>query len=104
VIGRYYFTDSNGGFAFRSFLATPVLQLFDTLLRDVTGVGSGKSLQDKVTQTRVAYVAQSKSGVCSGLSALKKEIAAQAAKKIPSATAAGLKSEADVIGATLSCS
>lgn len=104
VIGRYYFTDANGGFAFRSFIATPVLQLFDTLLRDVTGVGPGKSLQDKVTQTRTAYVAQSKSGTCTGLSALKKEIAAQAGKKIPAATAAVLKSDADGLSATLSCS
>jgi probable HAF family extracellular repeat protein len=104
VIGRYYFTDSSGRFGFRSFLATPVLTLLDTLLRDVTGAGPGKSLQDKVTQTRAAYVAQNKTGVCSGLSALKKEIAAQTGKKIASSTAASLKSEADVLGATLTCS
>jgi probable HAF family extracellular repeat protein len=103
AIGRYYFTDSNGRFAFRSFLATPVTQLFDGLLRSVTGVGPGKSLQDKVTQARAAYVAQNKAGVCSGLSSLQKEIAAQAGKKIPSAKAAALKSEAGVIGSTLGC-
>jgi probable HAF family extracellular repeat protein len=103
VIGRYYVTDSNGQFAFRSFLATPVVQLLDGLLRSVTGVGSGKSLQDKVTLARAAYVAQNKVGVCSGLSSLQKEITAQTGKKIAAAKAGALKSEAGVIATTLSC-
>ncbi len=61
VIGRYYLTGSNG-ITFRGFIATPVLKLLDGLLKDVTGVGPGKSLQDKVNQSRAAYVAQNKNG------------------------------------------
>ena len=103
VIGRYYVTDANGQFAIRSFIATPVLNLLDTLLRDVTGVGPGKSFTDKVTQSRTAYVAQNKVGVCSALSGLQKEIAAQTGKKVSQTTAGALKSETGVIVKTLGC-
>ncbi len=103
VIGRYYVTGANGQFAFRGFIATPLTSLLDALLREVKGVGPGKSLQDKVTQSRAAYLAQNKVGVCSGLSSLRKEIAAQTGKKIPIAKAASLESEATVISTTLGC-
>ena len=105
VIGRYYVTDPGNParVVFRSFLATPVLQLFDGLLHDVTGIGPGKSLQEKVTQTRQAYVAQNKATTCSGLASLQKEIAAQAGKKVTRASATALQSEATGIATTLGC-
>lgn len=103
VIGRYYVPNPKGGLAFRSFLATPILRLFDGLLQGVTGVGPGKSLQDKVTQARGAYVAQNKTATCSALSALMKELAAQAGKKVPQATATARRNETAVIASALSC-
>lgn len=103
VIGRYYMMDANNRFTFRGFIATPVVRLLDVLLRDVTGVGPGKSLQSKVSQSRTAYLAQNKSGACSGLLSLQKEITAQTGKKIQHATAAALQGQAKVLVATLSC-
>ena len=105
VIGRYYVTvpGNPGQLRFRSFLATPVLQLFDGLLRDVTGVGPGKSLQDKLAKARKAYVAQNKATACSGLSSLQKEIGAQTGKKIPPASAAVLQGDVASIASTLGC-
>lgn len=85
------------------FLATPILQLFDGLLHALTGVGSGKSLQDKVTQARQAYTAQNKTATCSALSALTKELTAQAGKKLPQSTATARRNDTAVIAAALSC-
>jgi probable HAF family extracellular repeat protein len=103
VIGRYYPTDPNGQLAFRSFLATPVSHLFSTLLRDVTGVGPGKSFQDKVTQAQHAYVAQNKTTTCSALSSLQKEITAQTGKKVAIVTAAALQKETTGLEQALTC-
>jgi probable HAF family extracellular repeat protein len=103
VIGRYYPTDANGHVVFRSFLATPVLNLFNTLLHDVTGVGPGKSFQDTVTQARQAYVAQNQKTTCSALSSLQKEIKAQTGKKVATATGAALQTETAALKQTLSC-
>src|SRR5262249_5572599 len=102
-IGRYYPTDANGKGVFRSFLATPILNLFGTLLHDVTGVGPGKSFHDKVTQAQQAYVAQNKSTTCSALSALQREISAQTGKKVTATTAAALQTETAGLKQTLSC-
>jgi probable HAF family extracellular repeat protein len=103
VMGRYYPTNANGQVVFRSFLATPILNLFSALLHDVTGVGPGKSFQDTVTQAQNAYVAQSKTATCSALSSLQKEITAQTGKKVPPSAAAPLQAQVTAIRTTLGC-
>jgi probable HAF family extracellular repeat protein len=105
VIGRYYVEvpGNPGQIGFRSFLATPILQLFDGLERDVSGVGPGKSLQNKVAQAKQGYSADNKGATCSSVSSLQKEIAAQAGRKIPMTVASALQNQAAAIAATLGC-
>jgi uncharacterized protein YjiK len=77
-------------------------QLTD-LLPQVTGVGPGASLADKVKDVRSRVAANDKAGACSGLNDFISEVNAQKGKKITSGQAAAFIAQADNIKAALGC-
>jgi hypothetical protein len=77
-------------------------QLTD-LLAQVTGVGPGTSLADKVTAIRSMVAANDKAGACSGLDDFVGQVNAQKGKKVTSAQSASFITQANNIKATLGC-
>jgi streptogramin lyase len=77
-------------------------QLAD-LLTDVTGVGPGTSLADKVKQAQSYLTANDVSDACSTLSALINEVQAQSGKAIPADQAATLTATIKRIRTVLGC-
>ncbi len=74
------------------------------LLTDVTGVGPGRSLADKVTSLEAFVSANDVPDACSTLGGFIHEVNAQAGKKIANAQAASFISRAQGIEAVLGCS
>jgi hypothetical protein len=69
----------------------------------VTGVGSGTSLADKVTQIRGYVAANDNSHGCSSLGAFMNQVQAQMGKNLTTAQAASLLNQARDIKTTLNC-
>ncbi len=99
-------TDVAGNGASGSFTvqvkASAAMQLSD-LLTQVTGVGPGASLANKVTQIQAYVSANNKASACSLLNAFISEVAAQTGKKLTTAQAASFTTQANNIKATLGC-
>ena len=78
--------------------------LLKQLAADVAGVGSGKSLANKVTLAQTYYEVPDVQATCAVLTDFVREVKAQAAKKKLTATqAATLTSDANAIMAALGC-
>ena len=77
-------------------------QLSD-LLTQVTGVGSGTSLADKVRQAQSFLAASDVADACSTMTALANELRAQSAKTIPADKAATLIANANQIRNVIDC-
>ena len=69
----------------------------------VTGVGPGKSLPDKVTETQAFLAVNDTANACSTLGAFTSEVNAQAGKKVDSILAGHLTTQASNIDAALDC-
>jgi len=73
------------------------------LLAEVTGVGPGKSLADKVTLAQTYYSANDIPNTCSQLTAFGNEVNAQKEKKISPSLAGQIISDAQTIQAAIGC-
>ena len=73
------------------------------LLTAVTNVGAGTSLADKVKQIKQDVAANDTTGACQGLSAFIAQVNAQTGKKLSTAQAASLTTEARSIKTILDC-
>jgi phospholipase/lecithinase/hemolysin len=80
-----------------------VVSLLQQLLADVTGVGPGKSLANKVTEAESYYVAADIEATCGVLQGFMNQVRAQTGKKLTSAEAGGFRSDAGAIMATIGC-
>jgi hypothetical protein len=80
-----------------------VSQQLAALLREVTGVGPGKSLANKVTAAQAYYAASDIQATCAMLTGFVNEVHAQNRKKIGQALDAKLISDANAIRAAISC-
>ena len=69
----------------------------------VTGVGSGTSLADKVTQAQASLRANDVAGACSTLNALNNQLTALSGKSVPTGVATSLISDATRIRNVLGC-
>ena len=74
-----------------------------TLLPQVTGVGSGTSLADKVKQIQAYVAANDKANACSGLTDFISAVKAQSGKKLTVAQATSFSAQAQNIEAALGC-
>jgi hypothetical protein len=98
-------TDTNGNTSSASFtvhVKGASEQLAD-LLTDVTGVGPGTSLADKVKQAQSYLAANEVRDACSTLSALNNEVQAQSGITIPAAQAETLTATVNRITTVLGC-
>jgi probable HAF family extracellular repeat protein len=98
VAGLWNDFDSSG-----MFLATPISLLFSRLLRDVTGVGPGKSLANKVRHALAYYEAQDGQATCAMLTGFSREVRAQRGKKIAAPLANRLIADARAIARAIDC-
>jgi beta-glucosidase len=73
------------------------------LLAMVQGVGPGNSLNAKVKSIQAAIAGGRTADACDRLAAFANEVRAQSGKKIPAATAADLRREADRVAAAVGC-
>ncbi len=73
------------------------------LLADVTDVGPGKSLADKIARAQAAYAASDIPATCTVLGAFVNQVGAQTGKKLSEAQASGFTSDADIIIEALGC-
>ena len=80
-----------------------VAELLATLLNDVTGVGPGTSLADKVKQVQAYVAADDKPAACSTLNDFINLVTAQTGKKVTAAQAASFIAQATAIKSTLGC-
>lgn len=87
----------------RGFLATPISLLFSQLLRDVIGVGPGKSLANKVRHALAYYEAQDRQATCAMLQGFRGEVRAQRGKKIAAPLAKRLIADARAISRAIHC-
>jgi Glycine rich protein len=83
--------------------ATPVTDQLSTLLAAVTGVGSGKSLADKVTLIQGYVAANNQPAACTTLNDFINLVKAQIGKKLTIAQAASFTAQATAIKTTLGC-
>lgn len=91
----------------RSFIAStaqPAAALFQALLTSVIGVGPGQSLESKIQEALLAYLAGNTQSSCSGLNAFQHEVNAQDGKKIEHATALELIQQAVGLTTAIGCS
>jgi HYR domain-containing protein len=98
-------TDTHGNTSSASFtvhVKGAAEQLAD-LLTDVTGIGPGTSLADKVKQAQSYVAADDASDACSPLTAFTNEVEAQTHKTIPPAQAATMIASANRISNVLGC-
>ena len=89
-----------------AFIATPVddpAVLLSELASDVVGVGSGKSLANKMALAEAYYDANDIPATCAVLADFVREVAAQAGKKLTATQAATLTSDASSIMAAIGC-
>lgn len=82
---------------------TPINDQLTTLLTAVTGVGSGKSLADKVKQVQAYVAANNQPAACSTLNDFINLVKAQTGKKVTAAQAASFIAQATAIKTTLGC-
>jgi hypothetical protein len=73
------------------------------LLTQVTGVGPGRSLADKVNQILGSLAVNDKADACAGLSSFLGLVAAQNGKKLTSTQAASFTAQTKAIKTTLGC-
>ena len=78
-------------------------QQVTNLLAGVQGVGSGKSLSQKVSTAQSLLTQGNNAGACSTLAAFSNEVQAQAGKSISTADASSLLADAQRIESVLSC-
>jgi probable HAF family extracellular repeat protein len=113
LIGRYVIstpTDTQMPTKTRSFFASTGLSalsavdLFQTLLSAVAGLGPGNSLTGKIQQALVLFLAGNTSGSCSRVNAFLNEVNAQTGKKIDPQTAQQLLQEAGALEGVIGCS
>ena len=82
---------------------TTIPGLFQQLLADVTGVGPGKSLANKVIRAQTHYAPPDIQASCGVLGAFTNEVRAQAGKKLTEAEAADFTSDANAIKEAIGC-
>jgi probable HAF family extracellular repeat protein len=113
LIGRYIIstpTDTQMPTKTRSFIASTgqsalsAVDLFQTLLSSVAGIGPGNSLIGKVQQALVLFLVSNTSGSCSSLNAFLNEVNAQTGKQINPQTAQQLLQEAGTLEGVIGCS
>jgi probable HAF family extracellular repeat protein len=113
LIGRYVIstpTDTQMPTKTRSFIAATGLSalsavdLFQTLLSAVVGIGPGNSLIGKIQQALVLFLVGNTSGSCSSVNAFLSEVNAQAGKQIDPQTAQQLLQEAGTLEGVIGCS
>ena len=80
-----------------------VVSLLQQLLADVTGVGPGKSLADKVTLAEMYYLAPDLEATCGVLNGFTNQVRAQAGKKLTDTQATEFTSDANAIMETIGC-
>ena len=80
-----------------------VVSLLQQLLADVSGVGPGKSLADKVTLAEMYYVAPDIEATCGVLNGFTNQVRAQAGKKLTDTQATEFTSDANAIMETIGC-
>jgi hypothetical protein len=78
-------------------------QLVAALLVAVTGVGTGTSLADKVTDVQAYLAVPDIVSACSAMDDFKSQVSAQSGKKIPAPLATQLTADADAIEAAIPC-
>jgi phospholipase/lecithinase/hemolysin len=83
--------------------AAYVTTLLDRLLADVTGVGPGKSLANKVSGAQASFAAFNTNATCGKLGAFTNQIGAQAGKKLTDAQADEFTSDAHAIMDAIGC-
>jgi hypothetical protein len=81
----------------------PLDQLVAALLVAVTGVGSGASLADKVTDVQAYLAVPDIVSACSVMVDFGSQVSAQSGKKIPAPLATQLLADADAIEAAIPC-
>jgi len=81
----------------------PVSQQLAALLKEVTGVGPGKSLANKVELAQTYYAAKDVQATCAMLTAFVNEVEAQAGKKIGNTLDAKLIADANAIEDAIGC-
>ena len=92
-----------------AFLARPigassiVTQLFEALLRLVTGIGSGNSLLSKAEDASASYAAGDTAATCNKLGALSNEVNAQIGKKISPLVALQIQTSTAAIRIAIPC-
>jgi X-Pro dipeptidyl-peptidase len=98
-------TDASGNSSTGSFTVhvNGPTEFLAALLADVTGVGPGKSLADKVKAIQALVAAGKTADACSALAAFVNEVNAQAGKKVTQTKADALLAEAAQISALLAC-
>jgi hypothetical protein len=81
----------------------PVKQRLAALLTEVTGVGPGKSLANKVALAQTYYAAKDLQATCTVLTGFVNEVKAQAGKKIAPTLDAKLIADANAIETAVGC-
>jgi hypothetical protein len=81
----------------------PVSPLLAALLTEVTGVGPGKSLANKVALAQTYYAAKDVQATCAVLTGFVNEVKAQAGKKIAHTLDAKLIADANAIETAIDC-
>ena len=113
LIGRYIIStpaDTQTPTKTRSFIASTGLSalsavdLFQTLLSAVVGIGPGNGLISEIQQALVLFLAGNTSGSCSSVNAFLSEVNAQAGKQIDPQTAQQLLQEAGALEGVIGCS
>jgi len=89
---------------FKTFVAVPTASdLLATLLRNVTGLGPGTSLPDKVSQAQTYLAGSDVASACSTLAQFVNEANAQAQKKLTAEQAGTLTTAAKQVETALRC-
>lgn len=86
-----------------AYLLTPVPDALAALLKEVTSVGSGTSLADKVKSAQAYLAFPDTQATCAMLTGFVKEVQAQDGKKIAQKLGAQLIANADAIEAAIDC-
>jgi uncharacterized membrane protein len=95
--------NSDIGGVSHAFVASPVAALLDQLAADVVGVGTGKSLVNKMALVQAYHAAGDVVATCAMLADFIREVRAQAGKKIAAAVAAQLIADAEAVMDSLGC-
>ena len=103
VAGAYYDQINYEDEEPHAVLWTPISLLYSRLLDDVTGVGPGKSLAQKVRIATAYYEADDKQATCAMLKAFNNQVKAQSGKKVSVDLARQLMAEARAISGAIRC-